>query len=538
MRIKRIMEEGKAVRTMPSEEYSERLRRLVDDVVAAGEARETDGEFELPDNLILPLGVQDHPVKEMAARGAKIVTLNFTVRAAADDSPENPTLVFRATDESEDRHGSIIRFAGWDWSWYMRTGEGVFLYCHDYEFPSIGKTINISKLVQLKAHDFTVRYAIAQWKVENLPNWAELCYRLAKDNFMPQVSVGFIPKNAKPYTPQTLGIFADAGDGIDFLEQEGLELSQVTVGSNRNAYGVKHAIRKGLVSENEVTASGLGRLLFNSADVIELRTLPQQIAALRDPKRRAVAVSELPPSAYVKGKEAPAAPAVEPRAMFGQANPDLPESQREITAMQAVLRDDFEALDIFMAAFKAAAHDSFRMEMAHAMSATMCRIGNMLYNMDWWYSMPQDLGSFILISQEIDTTVDEAAGPIETRSETQNFIARAFAPLKDLQQIEVAASGRRSFKLKNADAIDAKAIRAIVTRVGKVLSKQNFNRLIQAMALIEEVLIDGGYDPTDIEDAEDALEQEAIGDDVVTRDDHEQLLVIQRGLAARKAPHS
>jgi hypothetical protein len=309
MQVKRVLDgQGQVTRVEQNPEWDARLRKLVQDMVDSGEMRDAGEYFDLPDDLVMPAGIEPHPVKELAAAGAKIVTLDFQVRAAENDSEDTPTLVFRATDESEDRHGSIIRFGGWDWSWYLRTGEGVFLYCHDYEFPSIGKTTNITKLIALKAHDFTVEYAIAAWNVKNMPNWAELCYRLAKDNFMPQVSVGFIPKNAKPYTPKTLGIFGSAGDGIEFLEQEGLELSQVTVGSNRNAYGVKAAIRKGVCSENEITASGLGRLLFNSSDVIEISTLPETLRALRDPERRAKFVTDLPASAR-KDPAYPAEPA-------------------------------------------------------------------------------------------------------------------------------------------------------------------------------------------------------------------------------------
>lgn len=514
-------------------EWDARLARLVEDIVAAG-APSADGVVDVPDDLIFPSSIEPHPVKEIAAAGGKIVTLDFQVRAAADDSPENPTLVFRATDESEDRHGSVIRFGGWDWNWYMRTGEGVFLYCHDYEFPSIGKTVNINKLVTLKAHDFTVRYAIQQWNVNGLANWAELCYRLAKDNYMPQVSVGFIPKNAKPYTPQTLGIFGAAGDGIEFLEQEGLELSQVTVGSNRNAYGVKNAIRKGVCSENEVTASGLGSLLFNSRDVINLEELPAAIAALRDPALRLAAVSQLPPSAKTKGNMPPTPPPAEEdpknpktpkkpkkpavpaddvttyahsKAIFGPGDPASPEGIKEIAALQAVIRQEYGALDVYLSAFRDADHDSLRTMMASAMSGCMWRIADLLYNIECWYGIPQDLGELVVISTEIGVAVEDAVGPVAQRSLISASIAKAFAPLGELRGIAIEAKftgvSRRSFLITSPD-VTLKTVRDVITRVGKVLSTANFNKLTQAMALIEEVLIDGGWDPAEIEDAEDA----------------------------------
>lgn len=522
MQIKRVLgEDGKVVRLEPTSAYEERLRKLVADVVEAGEARDGD-VITLPDDLIMPAGIEAHPVKELAAAGAKIVTLDFQVRAADDDSVENPTLIFRATDESEDRHGSVIRFGGWDWSFYMRTGEGVFLYCHDYEFPAIGKTTKINKLIALKAHDFVVKYAVDAWNVKNMPNYADLCYRLAKDNFMPQVSVGFIPKNAKPYTPKTLGIFGSQGDGVEFLEQEGLELSQVTVGSNRNAYGVKAAIRRGIVTETEITASGLGKLLFNSRDVYEVQTLPAVLQALRDPERRAKFVTELPPSAFArkdkpvddeeedpkKPKKKPATD-VEEKGLYGPLDASLPEAQREIDAMKAVIQREYDALDLYLRGFREAVHSGWLSMMASAMAQAMWRISDTLYNLEWWYSVPCDLGEFVIIAQEVNDTVNDAVGPSETRTMVGQALARAFAPLAELKAVKVERAGRRSFTVKDA-TVTPKSVRDIVQRVGKVLSKKNFDKLVSAMSLIEEVCIDGGWDPAEIEDAEDAADEKSV----------------------------
>jgi hypothetical protein len=154
---------------------------------------------------------------------------------------------------------------------------------------------------------------------------------------------------------------------------------------------------------------------------------------------------------------------------------------------------------------------------ANGMSSSMCRIADLLYFLEYWYSIPVDLGEFVVVAQEIEAAVEDAIGAVAQRSEFNAGVAKAFSPLLELKKIVVKSVGRRAFKIDD-EAVTTKTVREIVQRVGKVLSKKNYDKLISAMSLIEEVCIDGGYDPADVDaDLDKVTGEEKDLDVIVTR---------------------
>ena len=137
-------------------------------------------------------------------------------------------LRFTISTDSVDREQDRIALAGWDLANFKR--NHVVLWGHDSSRLPIGR-----------AFDVKIEGGALKASVEFIPSdtpeggqFAESVYRLARGGFLGATSVGFRPLKWDYTNDQSRGA-DDWFPGIDFEEQELVELSVVTVPANPEA---------------------------------------------------------------------------------------------------------------------------------------------------------------------------------------------------------------------------------------------------------------------------------------------------------------
>jgi HK97 family phage prohead protease len=141
-------------------------------------------------------------------------------------------LAFRLSDETPDRHGDVIRAAGWRLDSFR--ANSICLFQHDARFP-----IGVWKDVHVSWKELRGRLELAP--KEASPRIAEL-HSLIGAGVLRATSVGFRAISSRPRTVDGKTV------GIEFLEQELLECSICSLGSNPSAL----AIAKGLGISDDV----------------------------------------------------------------------------------------------------------------------------------------------------------------------------------------------------------------------------------------------------------------------------------------------
>lgn len=208
------------------------------------------------DDLLIDGGVVIHPFRETEL--CALMRIEET-RSHGD----KPVISIVGTDGSEDRHGSVLNPEGWEMEDYLR--NPVVLWSHKQDIPTIGNTINLSRVKS--RWTFDVEFAIDEWDDYGGGNLARLVWRLMDANRLRASSVSFIPKKWDDREAQTIPAFF--AENLEYRKQELTELSMVNIPSNRNA--LKKAVSEGVISENEADLLGLGAM-FRMAVPIEVRS--------------------------------------------------------------------------------------------------------------------------------------------------------------------------------------------------------------------------------------------------------------------------
>ena len=139
-----------------------------------------------------------------------------TIEKAVDDSR---TLEFVISSGGVDRVGDTIAPDGWKLDAYRK--NPVVLWAHD------GATLPVARATAVWTENKTLR-ARAEFTSPELNALGDKVYRMYRDGFLNAVSVGFMPlKYAWVDTPERFG--------LDFIEQELLEFSAVSVPANAEA---------------------------------------------------------------------------------------------------------------------------------------------------------------------------------------------------------------------------------------------------------------------------------------------------------------
>jgi HK97 family phage prohead protease len=133
---------------------------------------------------------------------------------------DSRTIRFVFSDGSVDRMGDTIDTAGWDVKNFL--DNPVALWAHDSSSPPIGRASNVGPTGSKLMGDI-------EFMTADISPFADSIYRMVVAKFVKAVSVGFIPleysfvnNNERPF-------------GIDFKEQELLEISLCPVPCNPNA---------------------------------------------------------------------------------------------------------------------------------------------------------------------------------------------------------------------------------------------------------------------------------------------------------------
>lgn len=190
----------------------------------------TDGFFSCsgPDGFFSCSGpaeeTSDMPEFKTPSESREIKSIDFEVKGESAAK----TLRFVGTDESVDRVGDIIRVKGWKFQDYLK--NPVFLYQHNGHDLPIGIVRGIQKR---RAPNPRIEFTVEFLSEEENP-LAPAVYRLFKRGIM-GVSVGFKPLKWQWRTTKEKGDKEERVVGREFLEQELIELSAVTIPANPNA---------------------------------------------------------------------------------------------------------------------------------------------------------------------------------------------------------------------------------------------------------------------------------------------------------------
>ena len=156
-----------------------------------------------------------------------MVRKRLNVESKVVDDDDRVIEFISSTENVRDRDGDIIAVDGWDLSNFRK--NPLVLFGHQYDKPAVGKVISsritdnaLRQKVKFIGPDVANEQEYSDW-----PEWlkfADLLYQLYSKGYMQAVSVGFSPVEFE---------YADEEDAnVNFLKQELLELSLVTIPSN------------------------------------------------------------------------------------------------------------------------------------------------------------------------------------------------------------------------------------------------------------------------------------------------------------------
>ena len=139
--------------------------------------------------------------------------------AAGAGIAEKGHMTFVVSTGEVDRHGDTISVKGWELKAYRR--NPVFLWAHNYSSPAIGRAMDVWK----EDHGLLARIEFAPTQ------FAQEVAGLYSGGYQRGVSVGFRPLRYEIRRDTQTGEFL----GINFIEQELLEISAAPVPANQSA---------------------------------------------------------------------------------------------------------------------------------------------------------------------------------------------------------------------------------------------------------------------------------------------------------------
>lgn len=163
----------------------------------------------------------------------------FTKAAPAD----NGRVSFICSTADVDRMGDVVH-QNWDLKTYKKSP--IVLFGHDHSLP-IGRAHNVA----VKSGNLEAEF---EFMDETIDPFAAKIGRMAKEGWLKAVSVGFRPIEMQPRRD----------GGMDFMKNELLEISVVSVGANQNAlaksFGLNDSDRRRLFAAVSSTSEIRKRL--------------------------------------------------------------------------------------------------------------------------------------------------------------------------------------------------------------------------------------------------------------------------------------
>lgn len=130
------------------------------------------------------------------------------------DESSGTTITFRASVESEDRAGDVIKSEGWELDNYR--SNPVVLWAHRHDLLPVGKSVDL--WIENGALMATIEFAPTEF--------AQQIYRLFNEGFLRGVSVGFRALKSSPRSGRS---GSEHRRGTVFERQELLEISAAPV---------------------------------------------------------------------------------------------------------------------------------------------------------------------------------------------------------------------------------------------------------------------------------------------------------------------
>jgi len=149
---------------------------------------------------------------DLQDRVDKFYTVDITT-----NEKESREVTFVISTGDTDRDGDIINPKGWDFTEWLK--NPVVLWGHDYGSLPVAN----GKKVWVEGSKV---YATAKFIEPEVYPFADTIYKMLVNGYLRTVSVGFNPTEYK---------WLENGEGIEFIEQELLEFSVVSVPSNPEA---------------------------------------------------------------------------------------------------------------------------------------------------------------------------------------------------------------------------------------------------------------------------------------------------------------
>ena len=159
-------------------------------------------------------------LKEFAEAGIEPILRREMMTEIKAAEGESRLLDFKISTASVDRYGDTVALDGWELKFFKQ--NPVVLWMHNNDMLPVGKASKV------RVEDGALKASV-EFTPEGLVKYNDIVFEMLKTGFLSATSVGFIPHKYA---------FVDQPDrafGIDFLEQELLEFSIVTVPANADA---------------------------------------------------------------------------------------------------------------------------------------------------------------------------------------------------------------------------------------------------------------------------------------------------------------
>ena len=182
------------------------------------------------------------PEKKRLALARGVPDEGAEVAGAWQSGDENRVLVVPLSDETPDRHGTILLADGWDFR--AHDANPVYLAGHNADNLPIGLVLRRTR-GRIQGPDGKVRRgfnAHTLYSRADLNPQAETYYRNRVAGRLKMTSVGFVPKTWRKITRKESEAWEVDKDFMVLEANELLELSDVTVGSNPSMVGRDFAV--------------------------------------------------------------------------------------------------------------------------------------------------------------------------------------------------------------------------------------------------------------------------------------------------------
>ncbi len=263
---------------------------LAKSLVTAGSEISTTEYLEIcdkngfnPEEDPLDLANQTLSAEDRATRKTAYLAKLVSENKASKVLEQDRILTFRASDESVDRAGDIVRVAGWEFTDFEK--NPVFLDGHDYRKAPIGRVVKVWK-EESDSGAATGKSIMARVYFPNkdISEASDAAYRGVKGGLYSAVSVGFQPSSINnPEGQEERDALGLGRYGVEFLKQKLWELSLVTVPANSNALVINSAEHAEICTKMGVPFELTEKTIESSAPDIsaEIKGFREEISGLR-----------------------------------------------------------------------------------------------------------------------------------------------------------------------------------------------------------------------------------------------------------------